>query len=426
MKKWILLIVMGIFVLIPVVFWANTLASGNPLGVYLYAVGRVLALVGFVFLFFQFVFSSRIKWIERGIGLDKLFAIHRTSGISGMILILIHPSFLTLSDLVQGNPLSLSRAKIVGFVALLILAIGAGAALLYRQLDLSYETWKKIHWATYVGLPAGFLHSFLFGSDTSFGPLRTFWIVLGVLYLAILGAKLWNRFQVRRRPYQIAEVVQETHDTWSLYFQGERFDYKPGQFLIVNLIRDGRVSEPHPFTISSSPTQDRLSISVKAVGNFTATIGDTKTSDRAYIDAPYGVFSFLHHDAQNLVFILGGIGITPCMSMLRYIYDEKLDRNVTLIWGNKSERDITFRDELERMAAEMPSLRTVHVMAHQEDWPGEKGYVTTETLIKYVGDVPNPQVFLCGPPIMMTKLLESLRELGVPKKRIHYERFALR
>jgi len=221
-------------------------------------------------------------------------------------------------------------------------------------------------------------------------------------------------------------VVQETHDTWSLYFEGRRVDYKPGQFLFVRLIRDGHASESHPFTLSSSPARDRLSISVKSVGDFTSTIGQTKTMDRAYIDAPYGAFSFLHHDAANLVFIAGGIGITPFMSMLRYMYDQKLQRNVLLVRGNKAERDIAFRDELDRMAAEMPSLQVVHVMSGQEDWPGEKGYVDTARLNRYLKDIEDPQVFVCGPPVMMAKVLRSLRELGIPGQRVHYERFALR
>jgi ferredoxin-NADP reductase len=245
-------------------------------------------------------------------------------------------------------------------------------------------------------------------------------------WVTILASKLWNRFRVRRHPYQVAQVVQETHDTWSLHFEGRRIDYQPGQFLMVWLIRNGRVSEPHPFTISSSPTKDRLSISVKSVGDFTSTIRDTKPTDRAYIDAPYGAFSFLNHDAQNLVFIAGGIGITPFMSMLRYMADKGLDRTVLLIWGNKAERDIAFRDELDNMVAEMSSLRVEHVMSGQDDWPGEKGYVDAALLSKHLQDVENPQVFVCGPPVMMAKVIAALRELGVPKQRIHYERFALR
>ncbi len=238
--------------------------------------------------------------------------------------------------------------------------------------------------------------------------------------------KLWNMAYVKKRPFKIADVVNESHDVTSLYFEGKHRDYKPGQFMIVQLIRNGKVSESHPFTISSSPTRDKLSISVKSVGDFTSTIGDTKVSDGAYIDAPYGRFSFLNHDAQDFVFIAGGIGITPFMSMLRYMYDNKLERNVTLIWGNKTEDDIVFRAELEKMSAEMSSLKVVHIMSRQEDWPGERGYVDADKLGKLIDSFQVGQFFLCGPPVMMNILEKTLRDLGVSKKRIHYERFALR
>jgi predicted ferric reductase len=196
--------------------------------------------------------------------------------------------------------------------------------------------------------------------------------------------------------------------------------------MIMKLARDGESTETHPFTISSSPTRDRLSISAKSVGDFTSTIRNTKADDIAYIEMPYGVLSFLKHDDRDLVFIAGGIGITPFMSMLRYIYDMKLDKNVTLIWGNKTEEDILFREEMDRMMAEMPSLKVVHVMSKQEDWSGEKGYIDSEMLKRHISNFQSGQFFLCGPPRMMFLVEKLLRELNVEKKRIHYERFALR
>lgn len=426
MKKWALLGVMAVFVAVPVVLWAGTLWQGMPALAYLYATGRLLALVGFISVFFQFVLSAKIKWIERNIGLDKLFGIHKTSGLIGLTFILIHPIPLTLTDLLAGRIPSITLPKLVGASSLLIFVIGASSAVLYSKLRLKYETWKAIHTANYVALPLGFVHSLVLGSDLSRGSLRTFWFILAFLYLAVLAHKLWRRIQIRRHPFQVAAVIQETHDTWTLEFAGKPVAYKPGQFLIVQLIRDGRVSEPHPFTLSSSPTRKGLAISVKSVGDFTSTIRHTKTADRAYIDAPYGAFSFLCRDAPDLLFIAGGIGITPFMSMLRYMADSKLERRVVLVWGNKSERDIAFRAELEAIEAGMPSLRVLHVMSSQPDWPGERGYVDAEKLSRALDGLQDPQVFLCGPPVMMEVVLRTLRGLGIPKKRIHYERFSLR
>jgi ferredoxin-NADP reductase len=224
----------------------------------------------------------------------------------------------------------------------------------------------------------------------------------------------------------VAAVVQETPDTWSLHLEGRPIKHNPGQFLIIQLARKGRVSESQPFTISASPGWDRPCISVKSAGDFTSTIKDTTTSDKAYIDAPYGVFSYLNHDAPNLVFIAGGIGITPFMSMLRHMRETGVERNVLLLWGNSKERDIAFRTELDEMASHMPALRIVHVLSRETDWPGETGHIDTRLLRKHMGDIQDPEVYLCGPPAMMHSVRQSLHELGIPRLRVHFEQFALR
>ena len=275
-------------------------------------------------------------------------------------------------------------------------------------------------------LPFAFVHSFFMGSDLNSRPLRALWMVMAICYVTVLIYKLYRRSYIRGHPFKVVEVRQETQDTWSLYFEGTPIGYKPGQFMMVQLVRDGRVSEPHPFSISSSPTQRRLSISVKSVGDFTSTVGNSKTSDLAYLDAPYGVFSFLNYDDQDLIFLAGGIGITPFVSMLRYIYDTKQERKILLLWANKTEKDIVFRSELEKMEEEISSLRVVHVLSRQEDWPGEKGHISAELVKKYVNDFEKGQFFICGPPPLMDEVIRFLRGLGVNTKRIHYERFALR
>lgn len=432
MKKILLYIIMAGLIILPIVILSRTLfhspgigsSISTYFGIYIFDVGKLLAVVGFVLIFFQYVLSSKIKFIEKGIGFDKLIILHRTYGIVGFIFVLLHPIFIYLGGGYK-YPLY-SPLKLVGFIALALICIAVGVAILYKRLHLKYETWKNFHKVIYFVLPIAFFHSARIGGDMKNPVLRDFWWILLGLYFIILIYKVWMRFRIRSNPFSITKVVQETYDTWSLYFSGKKHDYRPGQFLIVRLLRNGKLSESHPFTISSSPTMEEVSISVKSVGDFTTTIRDTKTSDLAYLDKPYGVFSFLNHDAKNLVFIAGGIGITPFISMLRYIYDKKLERNVTIIWGNKTAKDIAFKDELEKITSEMPSLKIIHIMSSQDDWQGEKGYLDAEKLKKYVTDFDNSQFFLCGPPVMMSNVVKILKGLGVPKRRIHYERFALR
>ncbi|MBD3184810.1 hypothetical protein GF312_21185 [Candidatus Poribacteria bacterium] len=431
MKRSVLLIIMGLFIIFPLIFWVQDMIPRLYEPYYISIMteaARMLALVGFIFLLFQYIMSSRLRFIERGMGMDKLLALHRKTGIIGLILILIHPALLYVGPFIQGYIPGFPPWKIVGIVALSIMIVTAGAAILYSRISIKYETWKNIHRVGYVIFPLVFLHSFFLGTDFQYGwtPLKIYWLALAGIYLTVPIYRIFNRIRVVRNPYKVSDVVQESHDTWSLYFDGDKPNYKPGQFMIINLIRNGKTSESHPFTISASPTMDRLSISVKSVGDFTSTIKDTEVSDKAYIDAPYGVFSFLNHDAQNLIFIAGGIGITPFMSMLRYIHEKGIERRVTLIWGNKTDQDIVFREELQKIESEISSLKVVHVMSEQEDWHGEKGYVDADIIRKYVEDFQDTQFFLCGPPPMMTSVENHLLSLGAEKSKIHYEVFALR
>jgi predicted ferric reductase len=219
---------------------------------------------------------------------------------------------------------------------------------------------------------------------------------------------------------------QETHDTWSLALEGRKIEHEPGQFLFIRLLRDGCLSSPHPFTIGSSPTGDRLVITVKESGDFTSTVGQTKVGDGAYVDAPYGMFTCAGVVAPSLLLIAGGIGITPMISMLRFLHHTGGDRDTVLLWGNQTEADIAFRDELEQLSSEMTSLQVVHVLSRQDDWPGEKGHVEEQLLSRYLGNLDDPAVFVCGPPRMIASVTRALRRTGIPRRRIHSERFALR
>ncbi|MFO7739929.1 MAG: ferric reductase-like transmembrane domain-containing protein [Desulfatiglandaceae bacterium] len=426
MKKSLLVTLMAFCVGLAVLFWSRMVVGGLPWPAYLYDAGRLLALTGFVLITFQYVLSSRIQWIEKGIGLDNLFVIHRGCGAFGVLLLTAHPLLLLLSERLQGYATPLGFLKILGLVTLLLLWVTAGAVLIYGRIRIPYEAWKAVHRAGYAILPLAFFHSFLIGSTLQRGSMRALWVILVLIYLSVLAEKIRRRYALRRHPFTVAAVTQETHDTWGLHFEGGHRDYAPGQFMFLQLKRKDNVSKSHPFTIASSPARKGLSICAKAVGDFTSTLGKTQPSDLAYIDMPFGVFSFLQHDAKRLVFIAGGIGITPFMSMLRYIRDRKLKKELILFWANKMEKDIAFRDELEKMAAEMPSLKVIHVLSREENWPGEKGRIHADTLKRHVGDFETGEFFVCGPPPMMSDIQKILSDLGVSKKRIHMERFALR
>ncbi|MBT9173757.1 MAG: Flavohemoprotein [Syntrophomonadaceae bacterium] len=396
---------------------ASTLFGGyNPIS--LRQLNRLFASLGFWFFFLQFALSSRLKLIEAGFGLNRMIHYHRLLGRVALIFLLLHPLFLFIHEGVLSRG---SLFRFAGLTALLGLMLTAFVASFHKKLKLSYELWLNIHKVNYILFPVALIH--VFGNALPGSLLYYLWVILTLLFAIFLVAKAAREVNVRKNPYKVVKVQQESKDIWSLYFQGKQFAYKPGQFMYLRLLREGKLSSSHPFTISSSPTWEMLTVTPKELGDFTATIKDTKVGDLALIEAPYGVFSFLNHDCERLVFIAGGIGITPFMSMLRYIYDNKIEKQVTIIWGNKDEEALCFQEELDNMTSEMGNIIVVYVMSAQESWRGEKGRISAKVIEKYVPDPASCHFFICGPPALSLAVMKILREKRVPAGRMHHELF---
>lgn len=189
MKKSLLFAAVFFSLAVPGLLWTRTLMPGLPWSVVLYEGGRLLALLAFALMFFQFVLSSKIPWVERRLGPAALFKIHRRWGLIAFALILCHPALLLISERLQGYASAVSPAKLLGVLALAALCAAVLAALLSRRLHLKVNTWKRIHRATYVVFPLGLVHSLIIGTTLQKWPSRVMWFALGAGYLGILGYK---------------------------------------------------------------------------------------------------------------------------------------------------------------------------------------------------------------------------------------------
>jgi predicted ferric reductase len=353
---------------------------------------------------------------------------HKGMAILAVCLLVAHPLLLAVDHgwglFSFDVPWSINLGKVT--LALLLLVVFF--ALFFKKLGIEYQVWRYAHKGAPVVIVLGFIHSYSIGPELRpVGMQIYWWILLGAVALVFLYRNayvpLWGR-----RSFRVVSVDQETHDTYTVAMEpedGESFSHRPGQFMFLRLYRPGRRGEEHPFTISSSPTTELpLTATIKESGDFTNTIGQTRKGYTAGVEAPYGRFSFLHHDPESLLFIAGGVGITPVLSMLRYLRDTGDERPICLIYGNKSEEDIIRREELESMPG---NVQVHHVLSHPgDDWEGARGYVTRDAIENFAADfLPGADVYLCGPPPMMDMVVEALRGLNVEEERMHFERFAL-
>jgi predicted ferric reductase len=399
--------------------------AGEPL---LVTIGKATGLAGFSVVFLQVMLTARFRPIDRPYGLDQVTYFHTKAATLAGILLLLHPLLIILGGQHWGLlSFSVPWPINLGKLALIFLWGAIIFAWYFFDWGIEYQTWRRMHKFIILVPVLGFIHSIYAGDELQQGFLRSWWIGLIVVAAGIFLYRNIGRLYFGPS-YRVASVLPESHDTYTIQLEPEKGKcppHRPGQFMFLRIRLPNGRSEEHPFTISSTPSREcPMCATIKESGDFTDQISHLRQGDSVLVEAPFGRYSFMYHDPVRLVYIAGGVGITPIMSMLRYIRDSELDIPVTLIWGNKSRKDILFQKELDSMK---DKVRTVHVLSEpEEDWEGEKGYVTREILEKYVQEeLQDADVFLCGPAPMMKKVKESLGELGVPPERIHTEKFGL-
>ncbi len=403
-----------------------------------YEIARSFALSAFAILCLQPSLVARLKWIERPFGMDILSRFHKSMGIFLTILLLSHPPLLALGGGGWSLITSLEQPWYVwlGKLGLLALVIHICTSVFSSRLGLTFEQWRRIHYIIPPLIIAlVFVHSWETGDDLKEWPVRVLWITfLLVAFAAYTYHKILKPILLSRHPYRVVEVKQEIHNVWTVKLappEGEAlYDYYPGQFHFITFHRGRNLPvEEHHWTISSSPAQKEfISSTIKESGDFTSTIGLTKPGDEAVIQGPFGRFSYvLHPEDNDMVFIAGGIGITPFMGMIRYMRDMKADLRVLILYANRSEKDVVFYDELAQMeVGEKPQLAVIHVLSNPGiAWAGEKGHVDREKIERHVGPVGGKAFYVCGPPPMSAKIIDTLRAMGVPYGQIRREIFSL-
>jgi ferredoxin-NADP reductase/ferredoxin len=231
----------------------------------------------------------------------------------------------------------------------------------------------------------------------------------------------------------LAETAEVTHNVKTFRFKSPEggeipFDYLPGQFLTLHIAPEG-LPIKRSYTIASTPTwRDHIEITVKREdhGLVSRWLHDVlKPGDEVEIEAPNGTFTFTGKDAESIVLIGGGVGITPMMSVARYLTETGWPGMVHLILGFRTPADFIFRDEIAALQARNPNLRVAVTMSRPdgEGWNGHKGQIDAALLSQYVPDLPSQSAHICGPPPMMDAVKGALIGLGLPEKQIRMEAF---
>lgn len=400
------------------IIWESPLRSASQL----------LGLLGIVFMTFTIVLATKIKLVDKMMeGLDKAYNIHQIMGSAAFIFILNHPLLLVVQALPQ------ARLAITYLFPSSNIAYNLGIAGLYLMVlafvcmffvKLPYDKWKLIHRLLGPAFLMGGIHTLLIGSDVSlFLPLKIwigFFIGIGALS-TIYSLFFYHRFGPRFF-YKIAGI-ERSADVINIYLapQGTKImSYTPGQFVYVEFKNKKLGREIHPFSVVSAPQDEKLQISAKIVGDYSLKLFHfLREGEAGVVYGPYGQFAKNYEKLQNCLWIAGGIGVTPFLSMLSAETKKFTDRSIYFYYIYSRREEATFLGQIHDYLTKAP-----HVSFF--DWcTKEKKRLSVDVIKNYLDISVLDAIFLCGPLSMMEGFKKQFVESGVPEQKIFYENFSL-
>ena len=238
-------------------------------------------------------------------------------------------------------------------------------------------------------------------------------IIIGIIY------RTYYKIKQRKDKFYVKDVKWETKDTFTLILKpNKKFNFKAGQFCFLRLNKN-KLYARHPFTISSSPEEEDLQFTIKLTGKFTKAVSGLKKSEEVILEGPFGIFT-IEDKNKDLIFIAGGVGITPFMSMIKHHIKTGKKQNILLLYGTRVYGSIIFKNYLDNIKEKWFKKR--YVLSQEEYKMCEKGNIDKRIIEKYVKNM-NSLFYICGPEPMKKFCINELIGLGINKEDIMIEDF---
>jgi len=384
-------------------------------------------------MFTMFLLTARFKWTMSAFGIDIIYYFHRWIALVAFALLLAHPLIL-----IGMEPLLLEYLKpdapwhmVAGNVALVAVILLVVTSVWRKTLRLEYDAWRFLH-AVFAILAVAMAMVHIVGVNYYIDApwKRELWLGLAVaMVLLLLYVRIVRPVLIMRRRYQVTDVSPERGDAWTLTVKPDGHPgmaFMPGQFIWMSLWHSPLAMREHPFSVASSALDpQRMQFTIKQLGDFTSQINTIEPGQHLYLDGPFGAFSIDRYpDVPGYVFVAGGIGIAPILSMLRTLADREDKRPLWLFYAYRSLERLTAFEELQALQTRLQLDMIIVLIEPPPDWTGESGFITREMLKRHLpGNPTTLECFLCGPTPMTTSVEHSLDTIGVPLRQIHTELF---
>jgi len=395
---------------------------------------KVIGLLAAVLLLLQVPLAGRFKFLDRIFSLPGLYKLHRMNAYIILLLITIHPFLVTIPEDRLMIPFEGRYwPEWIGAGLLLTVLIQIILSRWRNKLIKSYPHWLLVHRVLGWSILALLVIHILYVSETfEFEGLPRAAIIIAAVAMVILWLFIRSqRLLTKQHPYEVTRIVTAGKDAQAIDLKpvhGKTLGYLPGQFAFFSFKSRQLSAEWHPFTLSSTPTRpNNLQITIRSCGDWTDQVKTIETGDLVYVHGPFGRFSHvLDSESKEVIMIAGGIGITPMLSMLRALADNKDQHHVTLLWSNRSAQYEFNPDELETISDQLPNFKYIPVFTNKQEPKGEFGRLDLIRLKTLLAEsARNTLIFLCGPPPMIRQVRRHLITLGFPAGNIKEELFGL-
>lgn len=422
-------ILTGAALSIPFVYETQSLWYKFGIDKTLLRTGQMMGLVALVFLCLQILLAGRLVFFDRLFGLDKVYVLHRYNGFLILSLALAHVSLVLIPEGLRNLPIGKKYwPEMIGAGLLVILLVLVGGGLLRERGSVRYSEWRKLHRPLgYIALALATLHVVYVSDAFRISAPRYGLLLLTGFVLSTIGLRKLSCFWKNRNVAKVCAITPLTDTVTGITVQlpeGRRFRYLPGQFAFIQIL--GEISgEPHPFTIASAPAHSHeLEFMIKKTGDWTRALDRVRVGDRVRIDGPYGLFNYIARGRDDeLILIAGGIGITPMLSMLRFLAEAPSTPEITLIWSISHSTEMFLQKEFEKLQEQLPQLNLHLVYTRERLGSRRLDMDKINSLTKQCSR--SASIFVCGPPQMAERTVEDCVSLGFSAKNIFREKFGL-
>ena len=395
-------------------------------------ISRFAALIGTYFALLGILLVSRIPWVERGVGHDRLITWHRKLGPWSLYLIGFHVLLITVGYAGQFHVNLASElinilttfnwmwAALAGFIFMTTAGVTS-----YKKAraKLSYEAWWIIHVSTYLAIALSFMHQILNGPMFISHPLnKAFWIFLytAMVFCIVYWRIVLPTYRSFRHGLKVEKIVVEGPNMVSVIMRGRDLDKlsaQGGQFFGWRFIAKGHALASHPYSLSASPTAHYLRITVKDLGDHSRSMADLKPGTRVFMEGPYGAFTAGRASRKHVVLIGGGVGITPIRALME---EFRAGVQLDVIFRASQVDDLILREEMDYLASKSEgSIRVHYLVGSRKIHP-----MDSKTLKELVPRFADSDIYICGPAPLVEAVRQAAKDLGVSKNRFHDEAFA--